>query len=72
MVSNDADMKALGERWLASGIPFRGLVWWPRRHYDRMSEGDFLEAFEELAVQDDPFFPYPIAFIKPKDLRDAR
>ena len=66
MVSNDADVKALAESWLAAGKPFRGLVWWPRRHYDRMSEGDFVAAFEELAAQDHPFSPYPIFFVKPK------
>lgn len=66
MVANDADVKALAESWLGSGKPFRGLVWWPRRHYDRMSEGDFVKAFEELAAKENPFSPYPIAFIKPQ------
>ena len=65
MVANDADMKALAESWLAVGKPFRGLVWWPRRHYDRMSEGDFVAAFEALAIRDDPFSPYPVLFLKP-------
>jgi len=66
MVSNDADVKAIAESWLASGQRFRGLVWWPRRHYARMSDGDFVTAFEDLAAQDDPFSLYPILFIKPR------
>ena len=66
LVSNDIDMKLLAERWAAEGKTFPGLVWWRRRHYEEMSPGDFVAAFEELAGCDDPFDPYPIAHIKPR------
>lgn len=31
-----------------------------------MKPGHFLEAFEELAREDDPFAAYPIVHIKPR------
>ena len=66
MVSNDVDMKVIAEDWFQAGRPFPGLIWWPKTHHRRMSVGDLMEAFEELAAMDDPFSPYPIVHIKPK------
>jgi hypothetical protein len=66
LVSNDIDMKAIAEAWFLEGRSFPGLVWWPRRHYETMSPGDFVAAFEELAGEDDAFAGYPIVHIKPK------
>jgi hypothetical protein len=66
LVSNDSDMKLLAESWAADSRPFPGLVWWHRRHYATMTPGDFVEAFEDLARQDDPFGAYPIVVLKPK------
>jgi hypothetical protein len=66
MVANDIDVKLLAERWHAKQRPFRGLIWWVREHYRQMGPGDFVEAFEELARQDDAFAAYPILHIKPK------
>lgn len=40
------------------------MICWPRGHYTRMTPGDFVAAFEELARQDDPF-AYPIVHTKP-------
>ena len=65
LVSNDRRLEGYARRWLEQGKPFRGVICWPRAHYARMTAGDFLEAFEELARQDDPFV-YPIIHIKPK------
>ena len=65
-VSNDSDVKDLAERWLAEGRLFPGLVWWPRKHYKRMTVSDCVEAFEQLAQQDQPFANYPIVFLKPE------
>ena len=67
LVSNDFDMKAIAESWVADSRPFPGLVWWHRRHYATMRPGDFVAAFEEQAALDDPFAGYPILHIKPKD-----
>lgn len=66
MVSNDLDVKLLAEAWYERGRRYVGLVWWPRRHYEVMSPGDFVGAFEELAALDDPFAAYPIVHLKPK------
>lgn len=65
LVSNDSDMKALAEIWVERGLEFPGLIWWPRSHYERMSVGDLLAAFEELGAVGEPC-EYPIRYIKPK------
>jgi len=65
LVSNDRRLEGYARTWLEQGEPFRGMICWPRAHYARMTAGDFLEAFEELARQDDPF-AYPIVHITPK------
>jgi len=52
------------ESWAAEGKPFPGLVWWHRWHYETMSSGDFVAAFEERALRDDSFAGYPIVHIK--------
>ena len=64
-VSNDRRLEGLAHTWLKKGRSFRGMICWPRAHYARMVPGDFVEALEELAGQDDPFI-YPIVHIKPK------
>ena len=65
VVSNDSDIRVIAEGWLAGGRSFRGLVWWPRRQYARMSAGDILTFFEDLALREDPFAEYPIIFVRP-------
>lgn len=64
LVANDADMKALAERWLNQGRRFPGLVWWPRKQYATMSVSQLVDCFEALARQHEPFAAYPIIFIK--------
>jgi hypothetical protein len=66
LVSNDIDMKLLAQTWFLESRRFPGLVWWPRSHYAAMSPGDFVDAFEELAAQDDDPFAYPIVHLKLK------
>jgi hypothetical protein len=67
LVGNDSHMKAKAEQWLEEGRPFLGLVWWPQGHYRKITAGEFVESFEELAAKDDPFpGVYRIAFIHPK------
>jgi len=64
-VSNDEPAEAIGIQWLSEGRPFRGVVCWKQEHQRRMSIGDLVAAFEELAAKDDPFH-YPIVHLKPK------
>jgi hypothetical protein len=66
LVTNDRRFEVVAHSWLAEGRRFRGMVCWPRSRYRRMSPGDFVRAFEELALQDDPFASYPIIHLKPK------
>lgn len=66
LVSNDLDMKLIAETWCVEGRPFVGLIWWPRSLYDAMRPGDFVAAFDALAVQDAPFASYPIVHLKQK------
>jgi hypothetical protein len=66
LVTNDRRFEPIAHAWLAEGRAFRGMVCWARSHYARMSAGDFLEAFEQLAARDDPFGAYPIIHIHPK------
>lgn len=66
VISNDVDMKTLAETWFEEKRPFAGLIWWPKEHHRHMRVGDFLEAFEELAAQDEPFRAYPVVHIKPR------
>jgi hypothetical protein len=65
-VTNDEPAEAIAIRWLAVGQPFRGLICWVQEHQRRMTVGDLIKAFEELAAKDDPFQPYPIVHIRPK------
>jgi len=52
--------------WLERERSFRGMICWPRSHYERMSPGAFVEAFEELARQEDPFREYPVLHLRQK------
>lgn len=64
-VSNDEPAEAIAIEWLNEDKPFRGVICWKQQHQRRMSIGDFIAAFEELAAKDDPFH-YPVVHIKPK------
>lgn len=65
-VTNDEGLEAIAISWLAEGRPFRGLVLWRQRHHRRMTIGDLVEAFEELAAAEDPFGAYPVRHITPR------
>ena len=64
-VTNDEKVEPTGEERLRQGRPFEGLIIWKLKHHRRMSEGDFIRAFEALAKKEDPFH-YPIVHIKPE------
>lgn len=67
LVSNDLDQLAIALEWLSAGRAFPGLVSWQKRQEQRMTAGGVLRAFEELAEKQNPFSPYPIVHLKPKD-----
>ena len=65
-VTNDQPAVDIAHQWLKEGRRFKGMVTWPRAHYRRMTMGDLVRKFEELAAQDQPFDPdYPIVHFKP-------
>ncbi len=42
------------------------MITWPQEHYARMSFGDILRKFDELADKEEPFHPdYPIVRFHP-------
>jgi len=66
LVTNDQPMVDIAHQWLEEGRRFTGMITWPRAHYKRMTTGDLLRKFEELAEKDEPFDPdYPIVHLKP-------
>jgi hypothetical protein len=66
LVTNDQPAIEIANRWLREGRPFVGMITWPQEHYRRMSDGDFLRKFEELAEKDQPLNPdYPIVHFNP-------
>jgi hypothetical protein len=65
LVSSDEPAQEIPKRWMREGKHFRGMVCWPLRHHRRMTDGEFIAAFEELAVRPDAF-AYPIEYVKPK------
>lgn len=64
-VSSDEPAQEIPKRWMREGRYFRGMVCWPLRHHVRMTDGEFIAAFEELAARPGAF-AYPIEYIKPK------
>ena len=72
LVTNDQPFVDTAHQWLEKGRRFKGMVTWPRAHYKRMTIGDLVRKFDELAAQDQPFDPdYPIVRIKPDYCIDA-
>ena len=63
-VTNDKGMHRIGAEWIRKGQTFR-MVFWAKQHHDRMTIGQFIEAFEEIAAKENAF-AYPIEYITPK------
>jgi hypothetical protein len=66
LVTNDEDHEVTADHWYRLRRPFPGVVAWRQRTYSRMTATEIVQAFEEIAAQEDPFSPYPIVRIKPK------
>lgn len=66
LVTNDQPLVDIAHKWLEEGRRFKRMVTWPRAHYKRVTIGDLLQKFEELAEKNEPFNPdYPIVRFKP-------
>lgn len=61
-VTNDEPLRLIADEWLKDVKPFKGLVIWKLKLHDRLREGWFIQKFERLAEEDDPFF-YPIRYL---------
>ncbi len=66
LVTNDQPLVDIAHQWLKEGRLFKGMITWPQEHYARMSFGDILRKFDELADKEEPFHPdYPIVRFHP-------
>jgi hypothetical protein len=61
VVANDEDQHLAALERLALGSPFPGLVYWVQTVYTKMSDGEIIAFFGELAERDGPFGSYPQA-----------
>ena len=60
--TSDEPLRVIADQWLTEGKSFKGLITWKLKLHDRLREGWFLEKFERLAEEDDPFFS-PIRYL---------
>ncbi len=61
-VSTDKDMLPIGKRWLKEGRAFR-MIWWAQEETQRILLSAVLDAFEDLAANENAFL-YPIEYLK--------
>ena len=64
-VTNDGPLHRVALQWLRASRAFR-MVDWPKNDDRRYSEGQILDAFDELAALPGDPFRYPIYYLKPK------
>ncbi len=63
-VSSDEPAQHIAIKWLREGLPFVGMICWIQKHQKRMTEGDFLRVFGNIAKEEEPF-AYGIRHVKP-------
>jgi hypothetical protein len=63
LVSNDQDQVIIAEKYLAEHRAFAGLISWPQRWNGRYPVRAFLDAFDDIAAQDEPF-AYPVVHLR--------
>jgi hypothetical protein len=66
LITSDEDQEAIAVEWYRAGRPFPGLIIWRQELNEQMGYGALLKAFDDLALQDNPFGAYPIIRIWPK------
>lgn len=62
-VTCDKRLQPIAHEWLDEGRPFR-MIAWKEEHHRRLSDGWFIQKFEELAEAEDPF-PFAIRHLEP-------
>lgn len=60
----DEPIHKIARRWIDEGRSFR-MVFWLLERYRQMTDGEMLEAFEEIAARPNAF-AYPIEYVKPR------
>lgn len=66
LVATDLDQLLAAQERVAAGAWFPGLIHWKREHERWMSVGEFVDAFEAMAVEPEPFANSRIRYIKPR------
>jgi len=67
LVAHDIHQLKLALDWLEQRRSFTGFLTWPQLRQKEWSDGVIVEAFEDLAQEDDPFpKAYPIRYLKPR------
>jgi hypothetical protein len=62
LVACDVHQHQIALEWIRAERPFRGLITWRQTQHQDTSVGAFLEAFEALAAEANPFV-YPIRYL---------
>ena len=62
-VTYDVHQRKIALDWIRAGRAFPGLITWRQTHHEHASVGGFLEAFEALAAEADPFAS-PIRYLR--------
>ena len=57
LVTNDEPLQATAHQWLGKGKTIPALIEWPQEKYKRMTIGEIVQKFEELAEKDQPSTP---------------
>ena len=67
LVAHDIHQLKIALDWVKHGRPFTGFLTWPQLRHKEWSDGVIVQAFEDLAREEDPFPKvYPIRHLKPR------
>lgn len=62
LVAHDVHQRQIALEWIRAGRAFPGLITWRQTQHKDTNVGAFLEAFEALAAEANPF-AYPIRYL---------
>jgi predicted nuclease of predicted toxin-antitoxin system len=63
-VTNDGPLERIALQWVREGRPFR-MIFWRVEDYRLGTIGNFVAAFEDLALREGDAFLYPIHYLRP-------